>query len=558
MSTALAKNASRNVGEIKKISLDSPPSCTGCNRPMGICKRATVKLVGLDSTYQVSIPTYGCRKNDCPQRMKNLITPPNPFAAPRMTYDFAVQGEVTILRWHEHCTHKEISERMKDRFEISIDHYAIETILKSYEIACAKTYRQSTIDQMHQHHGALICVDVMEPLKGKNGLLVAHEYWTGLTLGVKKMPNGKTETYEAFFRGLRERLEVELGIPIIGIISDAHPTQRKAIAKIFEDIPHCICHYHFYNYVIRDAKLADSGIVTQIRATLRKNYDIKQFNQRCITQTIPRSQYEVLQPLFEPIVELSNWSRKPRDPCFTGLELCHRLTDITEQFQLLKTKVDDGVIQVPKHSRKVVNRFLIALEGILATYAELIKDLEEIQMHLTDLVDILAQTEYNASGGLKKMLQFSDNLRFSELENPRDGVASLFVKELVKYIETKGKLLFNYRTIPGAPTTNNFQELKFKQLKHFLRRVIGHGAAKDYLMVHGERILFVNPRESRDKILAIFKNCNQHEARKEIKANRRSMERWAIVMHNRVRWEDRIQKLHDYICGLEMKPIKRV
>ena len=65
--------------------------------------------------------------------------------------------------------------------------------------------------------------------------------------------------------------------------------------------------------------------------------------------------------------------------------------------------------------------------------------MEEIQRYLTELVDILAQTEYNASGGLKKMLQFSDNLKFSELENPRDGVASLLVKELVKYIETKGQ-----------------------------------------------------------------------------------------------------------------------
>ncbi|MHA1585424.1 MAG: hypothetical protein ACTSXK_02195 [Promethearchaeota archaeon] len=72
---------------------------------MGICKRSKVKLVGFDSTYQVSIHTYGCRKNDCPQRMKDLITPPNLFAAPRMTYNFSVQGEVTVLRWHEHCTY---------------------------------------------------------------------------------------------------------------------------------------------------------------------------------------------------------------------------------------------------------------------------------------------------------------------------------------------------------------------------------------------------------------------------------------------------------------------
>lgn len=122
------------------------------------------------------------------------------------------------------------------------------------------------------------------------------------------------------------------------------------------------------------------------------------------------------------------------------------------------------------------------------------------------MVDILAQIEYNASGGLKKILHFCDKLRFSEIENSRGGAASLFVKALVKYIETKGKLLLNYRTIPDVPITNNFQELKFKQLKHFLRRVIGNDAAKDYLMMHGERILFVDSSESREKILELFKN----------------------------------------------------
>ena len=56
---------------------------------------------------------------------------------------------------------------MEDRFGILIDQYAIATILKSYEIACAKTYRTSKIEQMHKHGGVMIYVDVMEPLKGK-------------------------------------------------------------------------------------------------------------------------------------------------------------------------------------------------------------------------------------------------------------------------------------------------------------------------------------------------------------------------------------------------------
>ena len=207
MSTAISKNAHRNHGGIKLITLKSAPICPACKRPMGICKRTKVTLVGVADTYRVSIPTYGCRKYSCPKPMKNLITPPNPYAAPRMTYDYSVQTEVALIRWQEHATYKEIIERMQDRFDILIDHYAVETILKSYEIAAAKTYRISTLEKIQQHGGLFVCVDVMEPLKGKSGFLVAYDYWTGLTLGAKKMPNGKQSTYEGFLRKLQTRIK---------------------------------------------------------------------------------------------------------------------------------------------------------------------------------------------------------------------------------------------------------------------------------------------------------------------------------------------------------------
>lgn len=490
--------------------------------------------------------------------MKNLITPPNPYAAPRMTYDYSVQTEVALIRWQEHATYKEIIERMQDRFDILIDHYAVETILKSYEIATAKTYRISTLEKIQQHGGLFVCVDVMEPLKGKSGFLVAYDYWTGLTLGAKKMPNGKQSTYEGFLRKLQTRIKTELDVPIIGIISDALPAQRKAIATVFQDVPHCLCHYHFYNFVLKSAKQVDSGIVTQIRKALRQNYDIRQFKFCRTEQSLARSQYEVLQPLFEPLEELSYWSRKPRDPCFTGLELWHRLADITHKFQYLKNRAEIGSIHLPKHSVKVLKRISPILEEILNQNRTVARELEQIHLYLGELVEILSQTESNASRGLKKMLHFIDRLSYTDDSAPRGTVETEFIQSLMKYINTKGEMLFNYRKIPDAPTTNNFQELKFKQLKHFLRRVIGHGAAKAYLMAHGEQIVFVDPRESRENIRDIFQSSNQSAIRKEIKAKRRSMDSWVIVVHNWVRWVDKLKGIDEYILNLEKKLIKKV
>jgi len=524
---------------------------------MGICKRRKVTVIGLANTYQVSIPTYGCRKIDCSGRMKHQITLPNPYAGPRMNYDYEVQTEVIRFRWQEHCTYEEICARMLERYGISIDHSAIELILKSYEIICAKSFRPYYKSKIAENKGLLLCVDVMEPLKGRMGFLIVYDYWTGLTLGAKRMPNGKQETYEAFFHGLKNRIAEELNAPILGIISDAHVQQRKAIAAVFLGIPHCLCQYHFYNLVLKEAKLADSGVVTQIRAELRDIRDIKEYHLRCQKQTLAHSQYEVLQPLFEPLDDLCKWHRKPKDPCFTGLELHSRVSDILHLFRNLDDRVNTGRIKISKYSQKVVIRMIEKLDAILSSQASVINELQLIHGHLENIVSILDAAEENAAIGLERMQKLCETLRETILENAEDSIEMAFVKALIKFIDTKGAMIFNYRKISDAPTTNNFQELKFKQLKHYLRRVIGHSAAKEYLMVHGERIVFVQPNESRENILEIMKSGDQVAARLEITDNRRSLDSWIIVMHNRVKWAKKLEGISDYIAGLEVKPIIR-
>ena len=554
MSSAISKNKFRDKGEIKKVTLSPPPNCTECHRPMGICKRLNSSLVGIDSTYTVSIPTYSCRHKTCSTHMKIRITPPNPYAARRMSFDYSVQTEVIFVRWQEHATYAEIIERLSDRYEIVINRTAIETILKTYEIGSAKTYRTSSIEEMKAHGGVLICVDVVEPLKGRKGVLVAYDYWTGTTLGSQRLPNGKEETYKKFLVSLKKRIAIELEIPVIGFISDALVAQRLAIEAIFPDVAHCLCHFHFYKLVLINAHKADSVIVTELRSQLRGNYDLKQYKIRKNKQTLNNSQYKPLIPFLEPLLELSHWKRKPKDPCFTGTEFAHRIQDLVQKMKYLDNKISLGKIKLPKHSVTVLKRLVLQIESALTKLTDKITQLEAIHEHLDNLKEIFGNPHENAEEGLKSLLIFCKSLKLSK---NRGDIEVEFISSLVKYAETKGPLLFNYRTISGAPTTNNFQELKFKQLKHFLRRVIGHKAAKSYFLSHGEQIVYINPKNNREEIEQILRSCDQSQARLFIRANRRSMHSWVIVVHNRERWVRKMIELDDYIKNLELNPITR-
>jgi hypothetical protein len=339
----------------------------------------------------------------------------------------------------------------------------------------------------------------------------------------------------------------------VGIISDALPAQRLAIEKVFPEVPHCLCHFHFYSLVLKKAKIADSSIVTEIRQSLRKLYDLKQFKVALINQTIDKSQYSIIRPFFEIIEELSNWHRKPKDSCFTGLILFARLSDIKDRFLTLSNLIQLKKIKILAHTERVINRILPEIIRILDEQKKTQEDLSQITQHLKDIVQILNNSEEKPDIGLSNIreLVVSLLLKLNSIEKTSEEYE--FITALSKYIDTKGDLLFNYRNIEGAPSTNNFTELKFKQLKHLLRRTIGHSAAKEFLFAHGNGIMYINPTEGREKIQKIFMTINQGAIKKQISLNRAKRDSLHFILHDQTRWDKRLIVLDTLIQNLEMK-----
>ena len=120
----------------------------------------------------------------------------------------------------------------------------------------------------------------------------------------------------------------------------------------------------------------------------------------------------------------------------------------------------------------------------------------------------------------------------------------------MKFVRTKGEHLFNYKRVPGAPTTNNSHELQYKQLEHLLRRAIGHSAANEYLLARGERPVFLNPGEAFEDIVATLQEVDQAEARRQIAAGRKSREGLTFIVHDAEKWSNFIDDLWEMVKNL--------
>lgn len=232
--------------------------------------------------------------------------------------------------------------------------------------------------------------------------------------------------------------------------------------------------------------------------------------------------------------------KTPERSFFVGLEQFSRLKDIC---LLLSQCIEDlEVHEGHFKDEKVIRGLYLIIKEFIETKKDTLKELETNKKYLVEIKIILDRDDNSAEEALKELVTCCKKLGKLQFRKDCGPVEAVFIKGLLKFVEPKGTQLFNYKQIEGAPRTNNSHELTFKQLKHFLRRVIGFHAAKHYILSHGERIVFVKPTESFEGILEIFKSIDHRKARKLIESERVSRNSIRLIVHDPNKWVSKLEE----------------
>src|SRR5213082_1896261 len=72
----------------------------------------------------------------------------------------------------------------------------------------------------------------------------------------------------ALLQEVKQLLE-PLKVPVKGIISDGEETIRSAVAFVFPDVPHQLCHFHYLKDATKPLYEADRNAKTQLKKHLR-------------------------------------------------------------------------------------------------------------------------------------------------------------------------------------------------------------------------------------------------------------------------------------------------
>jgi hypothetical protein len=200
------------------------------------------------------------------------------------SYSYDVLCLVGELRFKHHRTRKEIADALNDRGIVISERYA-QSLYERYQTLISASLdehvKQTLAETTAENGGIILSMDGVQPEKGNEMLYVIREVFSGTILAAQNMKSGAA----AELRTLIEPI-VELGYPIVGIVSDGQVSIRKAFESLLPDVPYQYCQYHYLKDVAKPLVDADRKLKMELKKSMRGLRDVERKIERVEKKTM--------------------------------------------------------------------------------------------------------------------------------------------------------------------------------------------------------------------------------------------------------------------------------
>ena len=527
--------------ETRILDFIERPTCQKCGSLKNICSHSKPSLVtGLEEKYYIVFKEYTCTNKACSEYKKHKVRSLNPYRAARHRFDYEIESVICQQRFKYYRNYREIKNHLEFNHGVSVSQKTIGNIIKGYEFSCKMHGIDQVFKELKKNGGAFIHIDAMAPLKGESKHVVAMDHFTRRIVLVEKVKSETTKNHVKIQQKLKKLLKCN-NIEVLGFMSDDHRAQRKAIKEVWgKKMKHSRCLFHFTKRILNKPFELNRTLLAKARSKLRKIYPVKCFREEKGVLTGKGRVSNYLNLLTEDLSELSNWKNKPNDTELNSLLFYERMQDIHETILLLKEYIaKNPKIKLKKKEITVLTSLDGNLKVILEENKSKYDELTRIKKYYEKVRVILEAHKESSKIGLKKMKKLVKELQLkTRSPNKMGAVERDFIHQLATFILDRGKSLFHYRDIENAPTTNNLQENRFKELKYQLKRTLGKQAASKYLQTHGENLFYVDPNASLEEIKEILMTADHEKIRELMKQEREARKKKRLAkIKNDEKWE---------------------
>jgi hypothetical protein len=199
-------------------------------------------LTTLDDVLHLTLQIRRCLHRACPHfRRPYRPEAEGRLALPKHEVGLDVVAWVGTLRYAQHRSVPEIHQHFLHR-GVTVAPRTVTHLLERYdELRTRALTATARLQRITQAQGRVIlALDGLQPDVGHEVLWVLRDCLSGEVLLARSLLSATQADLAALLRTVRQTLQV----PMVGIISDGQLSSRGAVAEVFSDVPHPLCHFH--------------------------------------------------------------------------------------------------------------------------------------------------------------------------------------------------------------------------------------------------------------------------------------------------------------------------
>lgn len=189
-------------------------------------------------------------------------------------YGLDVVVRIGYLRFNQHRTRTEIWQQLRAEHDLQLSERHAQNLLEVYLAflrASQQDPRPHLAATIATHGGLILSLDGLQPEQGNEQLWVVREVLSGIVLGAANLQQATAPVLAGLLQPIRA-----LGLPVLGVISDAQESIRLAVAAVFPAVRHQLCQYHALREAAEPLWEADRQLLVQAKKELRGLRDVEE------------------------------------------------------------------------------------------------------------------------------------------------------------------------------------------------------------------------------------------------------------------------------------------
>jgi hypothetical protein len=221
----------------------------------------------LEDVIHLTLQIRRCLNRRCPQfRRPYRPEAEGRLALPRHEFGLDVIASVGTLRYAQHRSLPEIHHHLRQR-GVAVAPRTVSHLLERYDELLTLSLTDTTrLQRITQAQGRVIlALDGLQPDVGHEVLWVLRDCLSGEVLLARSLLSAT----QADLAVLLQTVHQAVRVPIVGVISDGQLSIRGAVAEVFPEVPHQLCHFHYLREAAKPIYEADRHAKKELKKRVR-------------------------------------------------------------------------------------------------------------------------------------------------------------------------------------------------------------------------------------------------------------------------------------------------